>query len=185
MSMNFEVVFEKYKNGTATEEERAYVEAEIAKARKLNEVIGEMDARRVVEPAEAPDVKKAMKKMNKKNGIRIAVISFIVVVAIALATVGGFLLYVNSTASNNAKYGEKQCIQIAKDSVADYRELNNLSSSKDKIDVGSVEKDLDFERYSKISSAYYTYEIEIRVGYDEYEVSVNSVTGRALVHPDD
>ena len=39
--MNFEELYEKYINGTATEEERAYVEAEIQKARRLTQLIDE------------------------------------------------------------------------------------------------------------------------------------------------
>ena len=37
--MSFETLYEKYMNGTASEEERVYVEEEIAKARKLGEIL--------------------------------------------------------------------------------------------------------------------------------------------------
>ena len=37
--MSFEKLYEKYRNGTASEEEIAYVEEEIAKARKLGEIL--------------------------------------------------------------------------------------------------------------------------------------------------
>ncbi len=176
MSMNFEVVFEKYRNGTATEEEKAYVEAEIAKARRLNEVINEMEAGRAVKPAAAPDVKKAMNKAKKKNAIRIAVISFVVVFAVALAAVGSLLIYVNTTAAGKAAYTKTECIEAAKASV-----LERLDDTSKEMVVTDVEKDLRYEQYGKLSSAVYMYEIEIRVGYWEYEVLVDSATGQATV----
>lgn len=173
--MNFEKAFENYKNGTATEEERAFVESEIAKARKINEAIEEMDAKRAIESAESQDVKKAIHQMKKKSGIRTAVISFIVVLAVAIVTVGSLFIYVNATASGKAAYSKEQCIEAAKLVVAEH-----IGDSSKEIRVYDVERDLRFE-YGKLSSAMYVYEIEIGSGYTEYEVVVDSATGEARI----
>ncbi len=172
--MNFEKAFENYKNGTATEEERAYVENEIAKARKINEAIEAMDSKRVVEKAESDDVKKAIKKMKVKTAVRIAIISAIVVVALALIASISAVIYVNSTASGKAEFTKSECIEAAKQVVSE------TAGASAELRVRDVERDIRFE-YGKPSSAKYYYEIEIAVGYMEYEVLVDSITGKAVI----
>ena len=86
--MNFDQVYEKYINGTATEKEKAYIESEIAKARKLSEIIDRMDAQRVIEPADADKVRKAAKTMKKKFGLRVLIISISALLVLALVAVG-------------------------------------------------------------------------------------------------
>ncbi len=173
--MNFEKAFENYKNGTATEEERAYVENEIAKARRINEAIEEMDSKRVVEKAESHDVKKAIKKMKIKTGVRIAVISFIVVLAVALIATVSTVIYVNSSASGKAAFTKTECIEAAKEAV-----LDKIGDPNAEMRMRDVERDIRFE-YGKLSSATFVYEIEIASGYLEYEVVVDSVTGKAVI----
>ncbi len=173
--MNFEKAFENYKNGIATAEEKAFVESEIAKARKINEVIDEMDAKHVVEPAESQVIKKAINKMKKKTGILIAVISLIVVLAVAIVAVGSTFIYVNVTASGKAVYTKEQCIEAAKQIVTAH-----TGDASGEVRVYDLEKDLRFE-YGKLSSAMYVYEIEVGSGYMEYDVVVDSVTGKAVI----
>ena len=55
--MSFETLYEKYMNGTASEEERVYVEEEIAKARKLGEILeaAEKDKAKSASPSDGAD----------------------------------------------------------------------------------------------------------------------------------
>ncbi len=173
--MNFEKAFENYKNGTATNEERAFVENEIAKARKINEAIEEMDSKRVVEQAESKDVKKAISTMKRRTGIRIAIISFVVVLAVILVAVASLFIYTTATASGRAAYSREQCVEAAKLAV-----IERIGEPSAEVRMRDIEKDLRFE-YGKLSSAMYVYEIEIVSGYMEYDVVVDSMTGKAVI----
>ena len=119
--MNFDKVYEKYVNGTASEEEKLYIEEEISKARKLSEIIDEMDAKRVIEPADTEEVKKATRFMRKKFSIRVLVISISVLVALSLLTTGALFAYVNGKASQIEKYTKEECMEFAKKSVHDHK----------------------------------------------------------------
>lgn len=89
--MSFETLYEKYMNGTASEEERVYVEEEIAKARKLGEILeaAEKDKAKsaspsdgadgenvclapedILEDADAEQVKKARKRHRIRSSVR-------------------------------------------------------------------------------------------------------------------
>ena len=173
--MNFESAFEKYKNGTATEEEMAFVENEIAKARKLQEVMDEMDAKRVVEPAKSQDVKKMLNQVKKKSGIRTALISLAVVAIVFVLAITSLFIYANVTASGRAAYNREACIEAAKQSV-----IEHSGGTVEELFVPGAEKELIFE-YGRLSSAIYVYEIEVRSGYMEYDIMVNSTNGRATI----
>ena len=173
--MNFDQVYEKYINGTATEEEKAYVEAEIAKARKLSEIIDSMDAKKVIEPADSDKVRNATKTMKKKFGLRVLIISVSVLLILTLAIAGSIAAYVNVKASGAAEYSKEECFELAKKSVNDHSD----SVSTDLIIV-EWERDLRIVN-GKLSKAVYVYEIEVRKGYVEYEVEVNSKTGEAII----
>ena len=175
MMMNFDKVYEKYVNGTATEEEKAYVEAEIEKARKLSVIIDEMDAKRVIAPAKTEEVKKARKTMKKKFGICVVVISLTVLVSLALIITGTLFAYVNIKASGKAEYTKDECIELAKKSVNDHSDAVSTN-----LVVFEVDRDLRFYD-GKLSRATYVYEIDVRKGFVEYEVEVNTATGEAVI----
>ncbi len=84
--MSFEKLYEKYRNGTASEEEIAYVEEEIAKARKLGEILESSEngkgailpcgkeneksaANGIFADADAEQVKKARKKHRLRSSV--------------------------------------------------------------------------------------------------------------------
>ncbi|MBE6639485.1 MAG: hypothetical protein E7616_08590 [Ruminococcaceae bacterium] len=173
--MNFDVVYEKYLNGTATEEEKAYIEAEIAKAKKLNAIIDQLDAKRVIQPAETKEVKQATKTMKKKFGIRAAAVSLAVLVILVLLIIGSIFTYIHIKAANKAEYTKNECIELAKKSVNDHSDV----ISTDLVVMGI---DRDLRVYDgKLSRAVYIYEIEVRKGFLEYEVEVNTATGETVI----
>lgn len=173
--MNFDQVYEKYINGTATEEEKVYIESEIAKARKLSEIIDTMDAKRVIEPADSDKVKKAAKTMKKKFGLRALIISISALLVLALIAIGSVIAYVNVKASLASEYSKEECFELAKKSVNDHSDLVSTD-----LTVVEWEKDLRIID-GRLSKAIYIYEIEVRKGYVEYEIEVNSKTGEAVI----
>lgn len=173
--MNFDKIYEKYQNGTATEEERAYIESEIAKARKLTSIIDELDAKRVIEPAQPAEVLKVQKTMKKRLNIRVLVITLLVIATLVLATAASVFAYVNVKASGRAEYNREECIELAKKSVNDHSE--NASTH---LVVLEVDRDVRFYN-GKLSRATYVYEIEVVKGILQYEVEVDSATGKAVI----
>ena len=173
--MNFDQVYEKYVNGTATEEEKAYVEAEIEKARKLSAIIDQMDSKRVIEPVNTDKVKAATKTMKKKFGLRALIISISVLIILALAIAASVAAYVNVKAYGAAEYTKEECFELAKKSVNDHG-----GSISTELVVTDWDRDLRIEN-GKLSKAVYVYEIEVRKGSVEYEVEVNAKTGRAVI----
>lgn len=173
--MNFDVVYEKYINGTATEEEKAYIEAEIAKAKKLSAIIDNKDAARVIVPAETAEVKRATKTMKKRFGLRVFVIVLAVLVGMTVIVAGSVFGYVHAKASGRAQYTKSECIELAKKSVAEHSDAVSTA-----IIVGEVDRDVRFYN-GKFSDATYVYEIEVHKGGAEYEVAVNTATGQAVI----
>ncbi len=115
-----------------------------------------------------------LESRKKKSSIKIAVISVAVVAAVILILAGSLFAYVNINASQKAVYNREACIEAAKQSVIE------KSDSADGLFVTGVDRELVFE-YGKLSSGIYTYEIEIRSGYLEYDVIVDSVSGKATI----
>ena len=173
--MNFDIVYEKYINGTATEEEKVYIEAEIAKARKLNAIIDSMEAKRPIAPAETEEVKRATKTMKKRFGLRALAIVLAVLIGATVLAVGTGVGYVHVRASSRAQYNRADCIELAKKSVADHSDVVSTE-----LFVGDVDREIRFYN-GKLSDATYVYEIEVHKGSVEYEVTVNTATGQAVI----
>ena len=177
--MDFEELYKKVENGTATDEEAAFVAREIVKAKKISSIIGDADDD-FDEPPKAPafeeagmdTVQKARRSYNFKNTIRIIVI---VLIMIALVT-GGTLWYIFGTAAASAKKSasidQEAAMDIARELAAEYTEAD-----PDKLVVHDVDRHLDLS--DGIRRAMRIYEIELRDGTREFEVRVNAVTGEA------
>ena len=130
--MSFETLYEKYMNGTASEEERVYVEEEIAKARKLGEILeaaekdkaksalpsGGADGENVclapediLEDADAEQVKKARKRHRIRSSVRALLISLVSAIVVAGAVTGG-VIGTSKTDENFGNAGENDCSGI-------------------------------------------------------------------------
>ena len=173
--MNFDQVYEKYLNGTATEEEKAYIEAEIAKAKKLSEIIDSMDSKRVIAPSNTEKVRSATRTMKKRFGWRAALISFVVLIIVAVSIAVSIIGYVNLKAHNAVEYDRDECFELAKKCVNDHGDTIST-----KLRVTEWDRDLRIID-GKLSKAVYVYEIEVSKGSVEYEVEVNTKTGAAVI----
>ena len=135
--MSFETLYEKYMNGTASEEERVYVEEEIAKARKLGEILeaAEKDKAKsaspsdgadgenvclapedILEDADAEQVKKARKRHRIRSSVRALLISLVSAIVVAGAVTGGVIGTATGAAKktdeNFGNAGENDCSGI-------------------------------------------------------------------------
>ena len=102
--MSFEKIYEKYTLGTATEEEKKFVEEEIAKARKLSEIIDEKKTDgAILADADVATIKKARKRHSVKFALKALAISLAVAVTAVGAVCGGVFGTAMSSAKKNAK----------------------------------------------------------------------------------
>jgi hypothetical protein len=113
--------------------------------------------------------------MKKRLNIRVLVITLLVIATLVLATAASVFAYVNVKASGRAEYNREECIELAKKSVNDHSE--NASTH---LVVLEVDRDVRFNN-GKLSRATYVYEIEVVKGILQYEVEVDSATGKAVI----
>lgn len=178
--MSFERLYEKYRNGTASAEEIAYVEEEIAKARKLGEILEAAEsenrssaANEILEKAEEEQVKKARKKHGIRSSLRVLAISLVSAIAVAGIIVGS----VFGAAVNAAKKQQKITESQAKTIALEYYAANCSSSeATGEAYIKEIEKDLEFTK--KLKNSYYKYTLEVgRLGGYKIEIEIDSRTG--------
>ncbi len=174
--MSFEVLYEKYQNGTATEEEIAYVEEEIAKARKMSEIMENYQVPQL-EEASVEEVQKAKKKFALKTALRTLLIVVCVLAVASAVVLGGVFGTAISAANDQQLISRGEAEQLALRTVINYGELGDIGQPT------VVETDRDLEIVNgKLNQAYYQYQIEIRTGNRlEIEVEVDSRTGQAWI----
>ena len=166
--MKYDDAFTHYKDGTANDEEKEFVEQELAKARALVSMLDDdsVAARPAeVKRAEAAEVKEA-KKQFSWHRLMIGLVAIIVLlVAVgALAIQAAYEDAVSSEWGATAFVGE-----------------NNF-----RLDERPDEVDRKFVLGSNIKDSYYVYEIDVK-GWDEnrveweYEIDIDARSGGALI----
>ena len=169
--MDFESVYKKYVEGTANDEEKAFVEQELDKAQKMAEIIdGYQSYRPIDNECDMETVKKAQKKFAKKNAIRtlaITAVCIMLVAAIVLASVFGTAF---GSANKNCNVTAEEAKQIALQFVA-----NTYGTGGVPI-VTECKREIDYS--SDLRHSVLTYETEIQFGLVyEIDVRVNAKTG--------
>lgn len=169
--MDFESVYKKYVEGTANDEEKAFVEQELDKAQKMTEIIDAYQSSRPIEEeCDRETVKKAQKKFAKKNALRALAITaacIVLIAAIVLASVFGTAF---GAANKNCNITEEEAKQIALQFVANTYGTNGVPI------VTECKREIDYS--SDLRHSVYTYEIEIQYGLVyEIDVRVNAKTG--------
>ena len=111
--MNYEDAFKNYENGTATEEEKAFVKAELAKAKSLGNML---EAEVVEEPspiteAEVTEIKKAKKQFKIKH-ILFALGALALVVIMVGAILGGVFGSAAVSAKEQIAVSKNQAIEL-------------------------------------------------------------------------
>lgn len=169
--MNFDELYEKYRNGSATEEEREYVEAEISKARKLAAIIDEQDAKRVIKPAEEETVKRSVSGFMRHTRIRIAITVASILLLIALLSCSIFFGVAHIVASGNSVCNREEAVELAKKWIA--TAYSNVNAT----DMRVLEIDRDLALHHGIAKAFFEYDIEIEYNGVEYKFWIDSSDG--------
>ena len=169
--MNFEELYEKYTNGTATDEEKAFVEAEIQKAKRLAQIIDEQDSKRVIEEAREETVKSSVKSFMRHTKRRVAIIVSVALILLLAIGVGGFYGFAAIKAGSNSVCDRDEAIEMAKKWMYDTHEKLNPS------DLRVTEVDTDLALHHGLSKVFFEYDIEIEYNGIEYEFWINSSSG--------
>jgi hypothetical protein len=108
-------------------------------------------------------------------GLRAALISLAVLLLVVVSIAVSIHGYTRIKATDRAEYSKAECFELAKKAVNDHADTVSTDLA-----VTDWEKDIRYPD-GKLSRAVYVYEIEIRKGYKEYEVEVNTSTGKATI----
>lgn len=172
--MDFEKIYDKYLNNEATDEEIKYIEQEINKAKKLNEIIDKMENANIFNEADIKDVKKAKKAYNKKKILQTIFISLSILIVMFLATFG----IVYNVGSNYASKTMSITYEDAKSISINY--ILNYNDDIKINDLRIVDVSRKLELSSKLSKSYYKYNVDIVCKYEAYEIEINATTGLVL-----
>lgn len=174
--MDFESAYKKYVEGTANDEEKAFVEQELDKAQKMTEIIDAYQSHRPIEEGcDKETVKKAQKKFALKNALRALGITAAVVVLVAAIILASVFGTAFGAANKNCNISEEEAKQIALQFVA-----STYYGMGDVLIVTECKREIDYS--SDLRHSVYTYEIEIQYGFVyEIDVRVNAKTGLVTI----
>lgn len=181
--MNYEEAFRHYREGTATDEEKAFVLDELAKAKALSSLLddeGLAVKRAPIKEAEAKAVKEAKHDLVWKR-----VLAGLIAIAVIVVVIGAVLGGVFGAA---AAYGKDNILLDRAEAVAVAEEFARSDAASRKYTPDRVITDLPqdvedkFNFETDLKSSYYSYEVDVTVrtaeGYElDYEVMVNAHTG--------
>lgn len=174
--MNFEELYEKYKTGTASVEERAAVLREIEAARRVSTLLEkDHDIGVQIAPAERETVKKAKKAFDLRTTVRTVVICAICVAVLGALACGAIFGTAIVSAHRSKNLTEEQAIDAAKALLATHAEGSVLTD----MIVSDVESELDMQ--IKLTDTVYVYEIELQLEDYRYQVDVSAKTGYAVI----
>lgn len=200
--MNYEEAFRHYKEGTATEEERAFVQDEIAKAKALSTLLD--DEALAVKPApikeaDAKEVREAKQQLIWKR-VLVSMVTFLVLIVILGAVLGGVFGAAAAYGRNFATVSAEDARLVAEayafeqatkghTTTVNGKPVTVVFPSDGKLTaepLKDVSEKFNFE--TNLVDSYYVYRVEVE-GYDpvnrlewEYEIDVNSRTGACSVH---
>lgn len=192
--MNYEDAFRHYKEGTATEEEKAFVQSEIARAKALSTLLDDQGLTvksPKIKEADAEEVRKAKTDFLWRRVI-VGLLSVVAVLVIIAAVLGGVFgsaaTYAKKSVAVNIEEAVILAEEFAYNDAANFKGTkpfegeNNFMAER----VGDIDKKFQFE--NNLKDSYYVYRVEVK-GYDtvnqlewEYEIDVNAKTGVCSVY---
>ena len=185
--MNYEEAFRHYREGTATEEEKAFVQEEIAKAKALSSLMDDQGL--AVKPAPIKEADAKEVKDAKQHLVWKRVLAGLLAVIVLLVALGAILGGVFGSAAGYADGNIAVSRTEARDIAADFA-LQDAARRGYTVDANGcyveAEREID-ERFSyegALESSDYSYKVDVTCyttdGYElEYEIEVNSRTGTA------
>jgi len=174
--MDFKETYKKYLDGTATEEEKAFVEAEIEKARMVNaEILSSSDTEKISE-----EKLKAKKKKSLRQTIKTIIISLIVFAIVFVILIGSVGIFAITNAKKNYHTDENQAVSLALEQAYIYARDNlHYAGSMEQMVIKRETKELEWR--FPLRKCHYSYEFEFIAGYTEIDITVNADTGRAVI----
>ncbi len=175
--MNFEEAYQKLREGTATDEEAAFVARELENVRRISSIL---DNPTLSDPgisrAEAETVQKARRAFNRKALVRTVVIVLCSMAAVAALVCGILFIPSNISASRNLKITREQAVEAAQACLVE--KIGEERSRECYVD--HMHRHL---RYSgSIFDAIYVYRIEFEDYYgNEYKIEVNGNSGYTVI----
>ena len=172
--MDFEKAYQKFLNGTATPEETEFVRSEMKKANEINDILTNVKKEGATNSAESETVKKAMKTYWKKDTLKIVLIVCCSLLVLAIGIACAIGIPILSNAKENVNYTKSQAKDIAVEYLAE-----KYPDSRDKIEVYSIEKEIEVE--GRIKNARYIYVLEVYNGENNvFEIEIDSKTGNII-----
>jgi hypothetical protein len=175
--MNFEEAYQKLREGTATDEEAAFVARELENVRKISAIL---DNPAMFSPeigqAEKETVQRARKAFNKKTLVRTIIIVLCSLLAIAAIVCAILFIPSNISASGKLKMTKEQAVEAAYSCLVEQ--------------VGAERANTFFVDYAhrhlrytgSIFDAIYVYKIEFEDAFgSEYEIEVNGNSGYTVI----
>ena len=179
--MDFKILYQKYLANACTPEEKAFVEAEIERAKAVSEEMFKEHTRIELTPAEDQDVLRARKKWNTATFVKTAVISVLSCVVVGCVTIAAVYGISISSANRNMKYDNQQAEQAVKEYIYQHAAAN-YSIPNASIDTVYVkEEDRDLEMKGPLRKSYYMIEYEAKLPGYSFEVEMNSRTGEITI----
>lgn len=169
--MNFEKLYEKYKAGQASEEEKIQVEAEIEKAKKISEILFSGNEKVELKDPDESEVKKAKKFLRIKTLIIALAASAAAILVTTGAVLGGVFGTAAAAAKKSVNYGYAEAADMAKEYVVANYDFDDM-----RFNIKDNDRDLHLK--SPLKDSRYAYYVEL-VNSDgiEIEVSIDAKTG--------
>ena len=175
--MNFEDAYQRLRNGTATDEEAAFVARELENVRKIsaildNPALSDPD----IQQAEVETVQKAQRAFHRKSAARTVIIVLSVLLILAALVSAILLIPANLSASGKVKITRQQAIGAAYACLVE--QVGPEEAARFHVDYAHRHL-----RYvGSIFDAIYVYKIEFEDAHGrEYEIEVNSNSGYTVI----
>ena len=175
--MNFEEAYKKLREGTATDEEAAFVARELENVRRISSIL---DDPALSDPgigkAKQETVQKARKAFNHKALIRTVVIVLCSLLIIAAVVCSILFIPSNISASGKMKLTKEQAVEAAYACLV--KEVGEKQAEDFYVDYAHRHL-----RYvGSIFDAVYVYKVEFEDPHGrEYEIEVNSNSGYTVI----
>ena len=175
--MNFEEAYRKLRDGTASDEEAAFVARELDNLRKVSAILDHPDqADPGIRQAEAETVRRAQKAFNHKTLLRTVGIVLCSLAAVAALVCAILFIPSNISASGKLKVSKAQAIDAAYQCLVE--QVGEERASAFYVDYAHRHL-----RYvGSIFDAIYVYKVEFEDLYgSEYEIEVNGNSGYTVI----
>ena len=175
--MNFEDAYKKLRDGTATDEEAAFVARELENVRRISSILDDPELSDPgIRQAEMDTVQKARKVFNQKTLIRTVVVVLCSLLVIAAIVCAILFIPSNISASGKVTLSKEQAVEVAHACLVE--ELGEEEAGRFYVDYAHRHL-----RYvGSIFDAIYVYKIEYEdIHGREYEIEVNSNSGYTVI----